>query len=103
MGSKHFDCPIAFIYCISNDVKANSRSLSRKFHGEMTLFASTFAEPMKICACLFLFDKPIKCFAFLFTFCTSIRDENAKKKVSLAPVLFLPYGHLGFLLLVWEH
>ena len=56
-------------YCISNDVKAKCRSLSRKFHGEMTLFASAFAKPMKIRARLFLFDKPTKCFAFLFTFC----------------------------------
>ena len=31
-------------------------------------FASAFAKPIKICA-LFLFDKPIKCFALLFTFC----------------------------------
>ena len=53
-------------YCISNDVKAK---LSRKFHGEMTLFAFAFLRPMKIRACLFLFDKPIKCFTFLFTFC----------------------------------
>ena len=51
-------------YCISNDIKAK---LSRKFHGEMTLFASEFAKPMKIRAHLFLFDKPIKCFAILFT------------------------------------
>ena len=40
-------------YCISN---------------EMTLFASAFAMPMKIRARLFLFDKPIKCFAFLHLF-----------------------------------
>ena len=53
-------------YCISNDVKAE---LSRKFHGEMTLFASAFAKPMEIRARLFLFDKPIKYFVFLFTFC----------------------------------
>ena len=53
-------------YCISNDVKAK---LSRKFHGEMTLFASAFAKPMKIRARLFLFNKPIKCFTFLFAFC----------------------------------
>ena len=45
-------------YCISNDVK-----------GEMTLFASVFAKPMKIRARVLLFDKPIKCFAFSFTFC----------------------------------
>ena len=56
-------------YRISNDVKAK---LSREFHGEMTLFASVFAKPMKIRARLFLFDKPIKCFAFLFTFCFSV-------------------------------
>ena len=55
--------------CISNDVKRKCRSLSRKFHGEMTLFASALAKPMKICVRLFLFDKPIKCSAFLFTFC----------------------------------
>ena len=54
-------------YCVINDVKAK---FSRKFHGEnMTLFLSDFAKPMKIRARLFLFDKPIKCFAFLFTFC----------------------------------
>ena len=35
----------------------------------MTLFAPAFAKPMKIRARLFLFDKPIKCFAFLFMFC----------------------------------
>ena len=56
-------------YCISNDVKAKRRSLSRKFHEEMTLFAPAFAKLMKIRARLFLFDKPIKRFAFLFTFC----------------------------------
>ena len=54
-------------YCTSNDVKAKCKSLSRKFHGQMTLFASAFAKPMKICARLFLFDKPIKCYAFLLT------------------------------------
>ena len=56
-------------YCISNDVKAKCRSLSRKFHGEMTLFASAFAKPMTIRARQFLFDMPMKCFAMLFTFC----------------------------------
>ena len=55
-------------YCISYDVKAKCRSLSRKFHGEMTLFASAFAKLMKIRARLFLFDKPIKCFSFLCMF-----------------------------------
>ena len=53
-------------YCISNDVKAK---LSRTFHGEMTLFASVFAKPMKIRAHLCSFDKPTKCFAFLLTSC----------------------------------
>ena len=66
-------------YCISNDVKAK---LSRKFHGEMTLFATVFAKPMKIRARLFFFDKPIKCFAFLFTF-----SFQGHMKVAL--VLFL--------------
>ena len=58
-------------YCISNGVKAK---LSRKFHGEMTLFASAFGKPMKIGARLFLFDKSINAlyfclrsvFAFIF-------------------------------------
>ena len=50
-------------YCISKDVKAPWRwSLSIKFHREVTLFTSAFAKPMKIRTCLFLFDKPIKCF-----------------------------------------
>ena len=40
-------------YCNSNDVKAKCRSLSRKFHGEMTLFESAFAKPMKIRARFF--------------------------------------------------
>ena len=31
-------------YCISNDVKERCRSLSRKFHEEMKLFASAFAK-----------------------------------------------------------
>ena len=59
-------------YCISDDVKPKCRSLSRKFHGEMTLFACAFAKPMKVHARLFLFDKPIKCFAHLFTFCSYV-------------------------------
>ena len=60
--------------CISNDVKPKRRSLSRKFHGEMRLFASALAKPMKICVRLFLFDKPIKscvghfCLRSVFTF-----------------------------------
>ena len=52
-------------FCISNVIKAK---LSRKFHGKMTLFPSAFVRPMKIRARLFLFDKLIKCFAFLFMF-----------------------------------
>ena len=56
-------------YCISNDVNAKS---STKFHGENTLFASAFAKPMKIRARLFLFGKPIKCFALLFTPCFKV-------------------------------
>ena len=64
---KQFDCSITLLHK-SDDVKAKCRSLSRKFHGEMTLFASAFANPIKIRARLFLFDKPIKCLAFLFTF-----------------------------------
>ena len=50
MGSKQFDQAQSH-YCISNDVKAK---LSRKFHGEMTLFASAFPKPMKIRASLFV-------------------------------------------------
>ena len=53
-------------YWISNDVEAK---LCRKFHGEMTLYASAFANPMKIRARLFLFDKQIECFAFSLTIC----------------------------------
>ena len=53
-------------YCISNDVKAKCQLLSRKFYGQMALFASAFAKPMKIRGRLFLFDKSIKCFARLF-------------------------------------
>ena len=59
-------------YSISNDVKVKCRSLSRKFLGEMTLFASAFPKPMKILARLFLFDKPIECFTFLFTLCFKV-------------------------------
>ena len=59
MVSKQFDCQITFLHK-SKDVKAKCRLLSRKFHGEMTLFASAFTFPMKIHAHLFLFDKPIK-------------------------------------------
>ena len=53
-------------YCISNDVKAK---LYSKFHGEITLFASASAKPMKIHVRLFFSNKPITCFAFLFMFC----------------------------------
>ena len=63
MGSKQFNCQSHC--CISNEVKAK---LSRKFHREMMLFASTLAKPMKICACLFLFDKPIKHLRSVLTF-----------------------------------
>ena len=43
-----------------------------KFHGEIMLFASSFAKSMKIRAPLFLFNKPMKRFAFLFTFCFDV-------------------------------
>ena len=69
-------------YCISNDINVRCRSLSRKFHGEMTLFASAFAKPMKIRAGLSLFDTPIKCFVFLITFCFYI-DFQSYMKVAL--------------------
>ena len=60
-------------YCISIDVKVKCRSLSRKFHGEMRLFAFAFAKPIKIRTRLFLFDRPNKCFAFLlFSFCFNV-------------------------------
>ena len=36
------------------------------------LFTSAFAKPMKVHAHLFLFDKPIKSFAFWFTFCFTV-------------------------------
>ena len=42
-------------YCISNDVKVKCRSFSRKFHGDMTLFASVFAISQRkfspVCSC----------------------------------------------------
>ena len=55
MGSSIAQSP----YCLSNDVKAK---LSRKVHGKMTLFASSFDKPMKICARLFLFDNFLRLF-----------------------------------------
>ena len=73
-------------YCISIDVKAKCRSLSRKFHGEMTLFAFAFAKLLKIRARLFLFDKPIKCIAFLFSFCFCVyfsRSYESRPKCHL--------------------
>ena len=71
-------------YCVSNDVKAKCRLLSRKFHEEQTLFVSTFAKPMKIRPRLLLFDKPIKCFAFLFTFCFYVYFSKSYKSHSTA-------------------
>ena len=67
LGSKQFNCPITLLHK-SNDVKAKCRSLSRKFHGEMTFFTSAFAKPMKNRAHYFLFEKLIRFFAFLFCF-----------------------------------
>ena len=79
-------------YCISNDVKERCRSLSRKFHEEMTLFASAFAKGMKLRARLFLFDKPIKCFAFLFTFCFYIYFSWSYESRSIAECCDLVRG-----------
>ena len=95
---KQFDCPITLLHK-SNDVKAKCRSLSRKFHGEMTLFASAFAKPMKIRGRLFLFDKPIKRFAFLFTFCFYVyfsRSYESRSKTLLRSVcgLFTPFAQI---------
>ena len=51
----------------------------------MTLFAAAFAKPMKIRVRLFLFDKPIKCFAFLlrsvFTFIFQGQTKVALKEL----------------------
>ena len=74
-------------HCTSNDVKAKCRSLSRKFHGEMKLFASAFAKPMTIRARLLLFDKPIKCLAFLFTLCFYVYFSGSYESGSIATVL----------------
>ena len=74
-------------YCVSNDVKVKCRSLSRKFHGEMMLFASAFVKPMKIRARLFLFDKPIKSFAFLFTFCFYVYFSRSYDRRSISYLL----------------
>ena len=66
-------------YFISNDDKAK---LCRKFHGNMMLFASAFAKPMKIQAHLFLFNKLIKCFAFLFMFCFYVYFSSSYESCS---------------------
>ena len=50
-------------YCISTVVKA---TLSGKFHGKMTMFASVFVEPMKIRAPLFLHFCLRSDFTFIF-------------------------------------
>ena len=73
-------------YCISNDVKAKCRWFSGEFHGEITLFVSAFAKPMKIRARLFLFDKPIIFFAFLFKFCFHVyfsRSSESRAEITL--------------------
>ena len=68
----------------------------------MTLFASAFAKPMTIRARLFLFDKPIKCFAFLFTFCFCVYFSRSYESRSIAfskghseyaPITVLPRIH----------
>ena len=43
------------------------------------LFASAFSKPMKIHARLFLLGKPIKCFAFLVTFCFYVYFQGHMK------------------------
>ena len=48
----------------------------------MALFASAFAKPMKIRARLFLFDKPINCSAFLFTFCFHVSFSRSYESCS---------------------
>ena len=48
------------------------------------LFGSAFAKPMKIRAHLFLFDKPIKCFAFLFKFCFYAYFSGSSKSRSIS-------------------
>ena len=80
MGSKQYDCPITLLHFKWRQAKC--RSLSRTFHGEMTLFASAFAKPMKIRARLFLFDKPINCSAFLFTFCFHVYFSRSYESCS---------------------
>ena len=50
-------------YCTSNDVKAK---LSRKFHGEVTLFASAFAK------------------SFLFTFCNYVYFSKSYESRSIS-------------------
>ena len=75
-------------YCISNDVEAKCRSLSRKFHRGMTLFASAFAKPMKSRCRLFSSNKPIKCVAFLLTFCFYVYFSKSYKSRSIAKYLF---------------
>ena len=67
MGSKQFDCPITLLHFKRRQSETFQKVPWRD--DVVTLFASALAKPMKIRARLFLFDKPIKCFAFLFTFC----------------------------------
>ena len=65
MGSNYSSISQAH-YCISNDVKAKCQSLSRKFHGEMTLFASAFAKPMKIHDVCFCSISQLNVLQFIF-------------------------------------
>ena len=60
---------------------------SRKFHGKMSLFVFAFAKPMKIRAPLFLFDKPINRFAFLFSFCFYVYFSTSYERCSKPIVL----------------
>ena len=81
MGSKQFDCPITnHITAFEMTSKQNVSESSMKI---MTLFASAFAKPMKISACLFLFHKTIKCFAFLFTFCLHVYFPSSYESRSI--------------------
>ena len=70
IGSKQFDSPITVLHFKWR--QSEIPIAFQKFPWRDDVVVSAFAKPMKIRARLFLFDKPIKCFVFLFTFCFDV-------------------------------
>ena len=85
MGSKQFDCPT-----LPNHITALQMTSSETFQkvpwGD-DVFASAFARPRKIRARLFLFNKPIKCFTFLFTFCFHVYFSTSYESRSITRII----------------